>query len=190
MRAGGMHEVYGIRPDIVTLGKALGNGHPIAAIVGKKEIMQAAQGTFISSTYWTERIGFVAGLEVIRQFEEKKVADHIMKMGDYLRGRLTALFAANQLNIEVGGLISAPSLAIQEEKPLVIKTYFTQEMLKRGFLAANLSFMSLAHTRPLIDRYLKHADEIFHGIARHLKKGDLETALKGPVCHSGFQRLN
>jgi len=189
LRAGGLHTLHSLEPDIVTLGKALGNGFPIAAIVGRKEIMDAAQETFISSTYWTERIGFTAALEVIRQYEKNNVAAALTETGNYLIKGLRAIFDAQGLNIHIEGIPPAPILVIQEEKPLIVKTLFTQEMLKRGFLASTVIYISIAHTREIIDRYLKAAAEVFGGIRKGIKNGNLDQLLEGPVCHSGFRRL-
>src|SRR5207302_10368429 len=80
-RAGAQHVTHGLEPDIVVLGKAMGNGFPIAAIVGKKSVMEVAQDTFISSTFWSERVGFAAALEVIRQFEYYEAGDCIKTTG-------------------------------------------------------------------------------------------------------------
>lgn len=187
---GGMHMLYDIKPDMMTLGKALGNGYPIAAVLGKKNIMEAAQESFISSTYWTERLGFVAALEVIRQFEECGVVNHLKKMDEKIRTGLTKIFTSKGFNIEVAGMPAVPILAIKEEKPLVIKTLITQEMLKKGFLASTVIFVSSAHTDGIIDEYLKNMDEVLSRIALAKKNGKLEDMLEGPVCHGGFKRLN
>lgn len=189
LRAGGLHMLHSLEPDIVTLGKALGNGFPISAIVGRKKIMDSAQETFISSTYWTERIGFVAALEVIRQFEKNNVAAALVEAGNYLIKGLRAIFDAQGLNIQIEGIPPSPILVIQEEKPLVVKTLFTQEMLKRGFLASTVIYISIAHTQEIMDRYLKAAAEVFSGIRKGIRSGNLEQLLEGPVCHSGFKRL-
>ncbi len=186
---GGMHMLYGIQPDLLVLGKAMGNGYPITAVVGKQEVMQAAQDTFISSTYWTERIGFVAALKTIQQFEEKNVAKHIVKMGNYLSKGLKEIFSFYGLKIEIVGLPSVPIMIINEKDALTIKTVFTQEMLRRGFLASNVIYVSYAHTQDICDKYLTVAREVFGMIAQALKSGSLESFLKGPVCHSGFKRL-
>ncbi|MBF0522456.1 MAG: aminotransferase class III-fold pyridoxal phosphate-dependent enzyme [Candidatus Omnitrophica bacterium] len=186
---GGMHLLYGVNPDIAILGKALGNGYPISAIIGRKDVMESAQNTFISSTYWTERIGFVAALEVIKIFERNNVAQHLIKVGEYIGKRLTDIFKKYSLNIEIVGFPSIPILAIKEEEPLVIKTIFTQEMLKKGFLATNAVYVSYAHTTVIVDQYLKASDETFKKIAKAIKSGTLKSLLKGPVCHAGFKRL-
>src|SRR3989344_4369675 len=111
---GGMHLLYGVEPDIMVLGKALGNGHPISAVMGRRKVMDAAQSTFISSTYWTERIGFVTALETIKIFERDNVAQHLIETGEYISAGLKKIFAAHGLKIEILGLPSIIVLAIQE----------------------------------------------------------------------------
>jgi glutamate-1-semialdehyde aminotransferase len=80
-------------------------------------------------------------------------------------------------------------MSIKENNALMIKTIFTQEMLKKGFLASNIIYVSYAHTKDIVDIYLKEADEVFGVISSALKKGTLEKLLESPVCHSGFKRL-
>ena len=186
---GGMHLLHDIEPDIVVLGKALGNGFPISAILGVDKVMSAAQNTFISSSYWTERTGYVAALETLKFFEENNVIEKIGKMGMYIRKELTKIFTNNGLDIDVsGGLDSVVAMNIQEESPLLLKTVFTQEMLKRGFLASNLIYVSYAHTKEIVDKYLENAADIFKIIAD--KKELLEELLEAEVSHDGFTRLN
>lgn len=187
---GGMHLLYDIVPDMITLGKALGNGHPITAVLGKKAVMEAAQETFISSTYWSEKIGFVAGLETIRQFEEYQVAEHLKKIDQQIRIGLEKIISEKDLNIEVVGTPAIPVLVIKEENSLIIKSIITQEMLKRGILASNVIFVSFAHTPEIVDQYLCAMDEVLEMIVKAQKKEALEELLNGPVCHGGFKRLN
>ena len=189
VNTGGIHMLYGLEPDLLILGKAMGNGHPITAVIGKKNIMQAAQNTFISSTYWTERVGFVAALETINQFEKNNVAEHLVMVGNHISEGLRKIFASKQLNIEIAGLPSVPIMVIKEENPLIIKTVFTQEMLKKGFLASNVIYVSYAHTKEIADRYLKQAEAVFGVIASAIKAGTLKDILEGPACHAGFRRL-
>ena len=186
---GGMHLLHGVEPDIALLGKALGNGFPISAIMGTKEVMSSAQNTFISSSYWTERTGYVAALETIKFFEENNVIEVIGKTGSYIRDGLSKIFTDTMLNIDVsGGLGSVVAMSIQEDKPLLLKTIFTQEMLKRGFLASNLIYVSYAHTQEIVDKYLENAADVFRLIANN--KESLEELLESEVSHGGFKRLN
>ncbi|MGZ7068533.1 MAG: aminotransferase class III-fold pyridoxal phosphate-dependent enzyme [Methanobacterium sp.] len=73
MNIGGIHELYNVNPDIVVYGKALSNGYPMAAIIGKHDVMNASQDSFISSTYWTERIGPTASIATINKMKEKNM---------------------------------------------------------------------------------------------------------------------
>ncbi|MBU1026750.1 MAG: aminotransferase class III-fold pyridoxal phosphate-dependent enzyme [Candidatus Margulisbacteria bacterium] len=174
---------------MVVIGKALGNGHPISAVLGKKRVMEAAQETFISSSYWTERVGFVAALETIKQFEELRVIDYLKELGAYYDQKLKQLFQQLSLNIENIGCLTVPVLAIREDNPLVIKTIFTQEMLKRGYLATNLTYLSFAHTKKIIDDFLVVAQEVFNRIKKAKENAQLASLLDGEVCHGGFARL-
>lgn len=186
---GALYKLYGLEPDIVVLGKALGNGHPISAILGKKSVMEVAQKTFISSSYWTERVGFVAALTTIEQFEKNNVIEHLMRVGKHIDAEFKKIFKELNLSIENVGMISVPTLAIREENPLLIKTVLTQEMLKRGFLAANLTYLSFAHTQRIIDQYVEVAYKVFADIKSAIDKGNLKDQLNGPICHDGFKRL-
>ena len=70
---GGIHKKFGVNPDMAMFGKALGNGYAITSVIGKSEIMDAAQKTFISSTFWTERIGPSAALKTLEVMQKQKV---------------------------------------------------------------------------------------------------------------------
>ena len=186
---GGMHLLHGVHPDMAVFGKALGNGFPIAAILGTANVMSSAQSTFISSSYWTERTGYVAALKTLEFYKEKNVIEAISKTGMFIRKGLTDIFDKTKLNISVlGGLDSVVAMDIQEENPLLLKTIFIQEMLDRGFLASNLIYVSFAHTQDVIDKYLENALEVFQLIASN--KDNLDSLLKSEISHNGFQRLN
>lgn len=189
LRAGGAHPLYGVNPDIVLLGKAMGNGYPIAAIVGKKEVMNAAQETFISSTYWTERVGFAAALEVIRQYEKRDIPAYLAETGGYFSENLVKVARSSGLELAVSGMAPAPHLEIPGKDSALVETYFTQEMLRRGYLASNLTYLSTAHTKKMIDGYLREAAGVFDRAAKLRKSGSLEASLPGGSRHTGFKRL-
>lgn len=189
LNAGGAHLFLGIKPDIAVFGKAISNGFPMGVIIGKREVMQAAQQTFISSTYWTERIGPAAALATIKYFIKNNVQDYLIKAGEQVQKGWQEMAQKNKLKIKVGGLMPLSHFSFDYEKPLVLKTLFTQEMLELGFLASTSFYASLAHQPELIKLYLEACDKVFALIAEALKKGEPEKLLKGPVCHSGFKRL-
>jgi len=185
LSVGGLYKLYDLEPDMVVLGKALGNGYGISAVLGKKEVMDAAQNSFISSSYWTERTGYAAALETIRQFEGNDVIDHLTDLGNYFQEKMAKVFEG--INITLEGMLTVPVLIFQDKEALSLKTYFTQEMLKSGFLASNVIYLSLAHTEEIIDNYATAIDEVFDQM--QLEDGSISELLDGSVCHSGFQRL-
>lgn len=186
---GGLYKLYDLEPDMVVIGKSLGNGHPISAILGKKNVMEAAQGSFISSSYWTERVGFVAALEVINQFETNNVVGYLSEIGTYYLSGLTRIITELKLAIKNVGMVPIPTLAILEENPMLIKTIFIQEMLRCGFLTSNFNFLSYAHDKKIIDQYLAAASEVWAKIKQAIQKDSLKVLLSSPVCHAGFERL-
>lgn len=189
LSVGALYKLYNLEPDIVIIGKALGNGHPISAILGKRNVMEAAQGSFISSSYWTERVGFAAALETINQFEKNNVIEHLKEIGTYLDFKMLKMFKELNLSIKNVGMVTVPVFAIEEGDPLLIKTIFTQEMLKMSFLASNLIYLSYAHTNEVIDNYCAKAYRVFEKIKLARNDGSLFDLLEGPICHSGFTRL-
>jgi len=184
---GGLYKLYDLEPDIVVLGKALGNGYGISAVLGKKYVMEAAQNSFISSSYWTERTGYVAALETIRQFESKNVINHLTELGYYFREKMSNIF--KRMDIEIDGMLTVPILVFGGKETLPVKTFFTQEMLKRGFFASNVIYFSLAHTEEVIDNYALAVKDIINQFEKQINDGGISKLLDGPVCHSGFQRL-
>jgi len=189
LTAGGAHLKFKVYPDIAVFAKAISNGYPMAAIIGKKEIMEAAQDTFISSTYWTERIGPVAALATIHKLRANDVASYLTKIGKRVQGGWNKLAKINKLNITVSGIYPLGQFSFNYKKPLVLKTLFTQQMLKKGFLATTAFYASYAHKTGHIAKYLEAVDEVFSFIFRALEKGKPEKYLKGPVCHNAFKRL-
>ena len=189
MITGGAHLKFGIKPDIAVFAKALGNGFPIAAIIGKREVMQAAQTSFISSTMWTEKVGFVSALAMIKKFRQKNVADYICKMAIKVQKGWKNTAKKTSLEIEVSGVPPYGHFEFKYNEPLVLKTLFTQEMLKRGFLASNVYYGSYAHKDIHLQKYLKACGEVFAFIKKAVEGGHPKKYLKGPVAQTGFQRL-
>lgn len=187
---GGAHLALGVNPDMATFAKAMTNGYPVSAVIGESEIMQAAQDTFISSTFWTERIAFAAAVKAIECYEKYNVDKHQAYVGQRIKDGWEKLAEKNGINIETSGILPLIHFNFVSEKPLAYKTYFTQEMLDEGFLAGNGVYASLAHTDEIIDKYLSAVDKTFTKVKKIQDKGDdIEKYLNGPICHAGFARL-
>jgi glutamate-1-semialdehyde aminotransferase len=189
LNMGGAHLLLKVEPDIAVFGKAISNGFPQGVVVGKKYVMESAQDSFISSTYWTERIGPTASIATIKKMKEKNVPDHLIKVGQKIQDGWKSSAAKHQLRIKVAGIYPLGHFAFEYENPLVLKTLFTQVMLDRGFLATNGFYASYAHKDEHVKMYLEAADDAFLFISNAIEEGNPEKYLKGPVCHSGFKRL-
>ena len=187
---GGLHKVYGVEPDLAVFGKALGNGYAITAVIGKRSVMDAAQKTFISSTFWTERIGPAAGLATLKVMEESKSWEYITNTGNLIKSRWVSLAEEHGLDIETWGLPALAGFSFNSDNNLAYKTYITQEMLKKGCLGGNSVYVCTEHTERIIDEYFKNLDDIFNEIKACEDGKDINTILDGPVCHGGFKRLN
>lgn len=188
---GGAHLLYKVNPDIAVFSKAMSNGFPIAAIIGTRAVMQAAQDTFISSTYWTDRIGPAAALATLKKMKKLNVPERIQKAGSAVRAGWTTLAAKHGLLITLSGVIPISSFTFQYGKDSqALKTLFVQEMLDRHFLATNVFFASCAHTDAHIKKYLRAVDEVFVTLREAIKTKTIYKKLRGPIAHTGFQRLN
>lgn len=187
---GGIYKTYGVEPDMAIFSKALGNGYAISAVVGKRNIMQAAQKSFISSTFWTERIGPTAGLATLKVMEKLKSWETITEMGLQIKNRWQQLADKYELKISQWGIPALAGFSFKSENNLAYKTYITQEMLSKGFLAGNSIYVSIAHTQDIIDDYFHALDKLFSDIREFENGRDVMKELKGPVCHGGFKRLN
>jgi len=188
---GGSHLSLGVIPDMAVFAKAMGNGHPIAAVIGTEEAMHGTEDSFISSTYWTESVGPVAALAAIRKMEETRVWEHTERIGNRMIGIWNRLIQKHNIPAEAGGI---PCLAhiTYKKYPLELKTLYTVYMLKEGFLGNNALYPTLAHTEEIMDKYEDAVDRVFRKISVILEKDDpkaLMEAIGGPVCQSGFKRL-
>lgn len=187
---GGLHLKYGVEPDMAMFGKALGNGYAITATIGRKEIMEAAQSTFISSTFWTERIGPSAALKTLEVMQKTRSWEKITTTGNNISSIWRKLGNQHKIPLEVFGLPALIKFRINHPQNLEYKTLITQEMLAKGYLAGNSVYVSTAHTPEILEGYTEALEQVFGLVRECLEGRDVRGLLKGPVCHSEFRRLN
>lgn len=187
---GGIHKLYGVEPDIAVFGKALGNGYAISAVLGRRSVMESAQSTFISSTFWTERIGPAAALKTLEVMEKIESWKTITELGMRVRDGWQNLATKYDISINCWGIPALSGFTFNNDKNLEYKTLISQEMLEQGYLASNVVYLSIAHNSQLIDNYINALEPIFSVIHECQNGRDINKLLKGPVCHSGFRRLN
>jgi glutamate-1-semialdehyde 2,1-aminomutase len=189
LHRGGAHLRYGVAPDMAVFAKALGNGVPIAAVIGNAKTMQAAQESFVSSTLWTEGLGFAAGIATLRKMQRHDVPAHVATIGTLVRKGLASLASRHGVPLNIKGHPAITILEFAHPDAAAIQTLFTVRMLARGFLAAGGFYPSLMHEPRHVSAYVAAADEVLTELAEALAAGDLRDRVGGPVKHSGFTRI-
>jgi glutamate-1-semialdehyde 2,1-aminomutase len=186
---GGVHLRYGIEPDLAVFAKAIGNGHPLGAILGRRTVMEAAQTTFISSTYWTESVGPTAALATIRKMQRVDVPAHVERIGLLFRDGLQEIARRHRVPLRITGDGALLHMTFDHPESAAIGTLQTTRLLDHGFLSGSGFYPSLAHTDRHIAAFLSAADKVFDELADAIRQGDVQQRLDGAVRHSGFARL-
>jgi glutamate-1-semialdehyde 2,1-aminomutase len=187
---GGAHLRLGVAPDLAIFAKALGNGHPVAALLGTRAAMAGAESSFISSTYWTESVGPAAALAVLDKMERVAFPDHARRIGGLVQAAWREEAAAAGAPVEVAeGYPALAHFKFNHPEADALRALFTTLMLKRGFLASTACYPSLAHTEAVVDRFRSALGPVFRDIAEAVARKDIRSRLAGEPAHSGFRRL-
>jgi len=189
MNIGGVHKTLGVEPDIVVYAKAMSNGYAMAAVVGRENIMDKAEESFISSTYWTERIGPTAALATIKKMKRENVPSHLIKIGEQITNVWKEIANESGLKIKISGIPPLTKFSFCYENSQELITLFTQEMLERGFLARDSVYVSYSHKETDVEIYMSAVKEVFKKIKKGMDTNKISKMLKGPVAHTGFKRL-
>jgi glutamate-1-semialdehyde 2,1-aminomutase len=187
---GGAHLKHGVLPDLAVFAKALGNGHPISAIIGTRAAMDGAHQSFISSTYWTESVGPTAALAVLDAMAAENIPDHIAAIGTSMQQHWRD--AAERHGVPVAVHDGYPCLAhfaFEHSEANALKTLYIQEMLKLGYLAGPVIYPTLAHTDAIVEKHAEAMDTVFGKIAQSIAADRIHDDLEGPEAHTGFRRL-
>ncbi len=189
INTGGAHQKLKVNPDIVVYGKTIANGIPMAAIIGKKEIISLSLKTFISSAFWTERVGPACALAFIKKHRKLNAGKKLDIIGKKIKKIWINAAKKNNLKIEIQGINPLASFKlITKDWPATI-TYFIQEMLKRNILASDRCYANLNHNSKVLNLYKKACEEVFKKISELDNKGTLKSHLEGPIKQMGFARL-
>lgn len=186
---GGLHLTTGVNPDMAMFGKALGNGFAVNAILGKHAVMESAQRTFVSSTFWTEAIGTTAALAALRIMQRTQSWEKISEVGRIVKDVWHSLSVRHSLPVEITGLDALASFKFEDDQHNLMKTIVTQEMLKAGFLAGTSFFASTGHRQHDIDDYSEALDKVFLKIATAKSSNSLKALIETEEAHRTFERL-
>ena len=185
---GGHHLVHGVEPDVAIFGKTLGNGYAINAVIGRAEVMEAADRTFISSTFWTERIGPAAALAALDAMVEEDAPARVHTIGLEVRGRWDELASPAGLPLVVSGLAALSAFRIEGRDPALVKSFVTRRLLAESHLAGPALYASIAHTPTVLERYLEELAVVFADLAR-MDDGGLRQVVGPEPAWTGFGRL-
>ena len=185
---GGLYLKYKIVPDMCIFGKALGNGYAINAIVGKKEVMEAFKSTFISSTFWTERIGSVAAIQTLNLMKKIQSWKKITTLGKLIKKKWMDISKVNSVKIDIMGIDALPKFIFRSDKHIEYKTFLTQEMLKKKILASNAIYVSTEHNNQILDEYFENLNQIFKKISKcENETENIYNLLETKPCLSGIR---
>jgi glutamate-1-semialdehyde aminotransferase len=189
---GGAQERFGVTPDMTVLAKAISNGYPMAAVVGKREVMEPAARMFISSTYWSDAIGLAAALTTIRELRRREAPAYLANLGAELQRELNRLAQETGLPVRCAGLPVHPSLQFEVDDPALEKrlaTLYIQEMAKRGCHGYPAFYLNMAQGLVEADHTLTAAHEVFTLLARSEEHGTTEQFLEADLTEDAFRRL-
>ncbi len=189
MNTGGMHQVYGVEPDMVTYAKTMSNGFPMAAAIGRRSVMDAAQKTFISSAYWTEKIGPAAAVATLKKHRAVDAGKQLVAIGQRVQAGWKAAADKAGLPIKVSGIPPLASFSIDHPEAPALVTLFIQDLLDRGYLAADRFYANLKHEDAHVLGYLEAVEASFTHLVEAIEQGNIADRLRGPVKHTGFKRL-
>jgi len=187
---GGGHLKIGVNPDIAVFAKALGNGHPIGAVIGIPAFMDAAKYSFISSTYWTERVGSAVALAVLEQMSQTDVPTYISGIGQAVKKIWRDTAAKQGLCVNVDdGFPCLSQFSFEHKQSQEIKTLFTRFMLEEGFLAGLVFYPTMAHDIDVVEKYGVSVDKVFSKLSKIIETGSISKSMNGLPAQKTFARL-
>jgi glutamate-1-semialdehyde 2,1-aminomutase len=190
LNTGGLHLLQGLVPDMAVFSKALANGYPMAAVIGKTRVMEAAERSFISSTHWSERIGPAAALATVKKHRAQDVGPHLVAIGEAVQTGWKALFQKHGIQARVTGLPPMSHFVFEHEEAPALKALFVQSMLEQGILASTHFYAMWAHRDDHVEAYLYAADQAFQKLSWAVGTGEIGSLLRGRPARDGFKRYN
>ncbi|WP_236973688.1 aminotransferase class III-fold pyridoxal phosphate-dependent enzyme [Membranihabitans maritimus] len=188
----GAHMNINLHPDIVVYAKAMSNGYPFGAIVGKKEVMEGSENSFISSSYWTDGVGTSAALAVLNKIQELNIQATLWKKGEAFQKQLKELAQKYpECEIKIGGMPVSPTMTfLSGEHSQIMKVLFIRKMLKQGFLVSSLFYLMHAHQEEHIRKLLISMDAVLCELNDMVINGEIENEVfQNKNNKKGFARL-
>ena len=189
---GGAQEYYGVTPDLACFAKAMANGYPVAAVVGRKDLMLLCAEIFFSFTFGGEALSLAAAKATIHKLKSHKVIPHLFRQGQKLKDAFNA--ESRRLGIgQVDCIGLAPHTVVRFRDAagadsLAMRSLFQQELIKRGILFLNGYNICFAHDDETIETAIRASRESLEILASAMKAGDVEKRLEGPCVEAVFRK--
>lgn len=189
---GGAQEHFGVTPDLATFAKCISNGFALGAVAGKREIMEVAWESFISSVYWADATGLAAGKATLKEYLSQDVCGALWQFGKEFLAGIRKVSDQCGVPIQIAGLPPAPTFSfakINGAQADQIYTLYTQETAKLGLIGGPAHFLCLKHDEKDMKRSLEILGRTFTVIRKALDDGDVSKYLQCPVRQASFRRL-
>jgi glutamate-1-semialdehyde 2,1-aminomutase len=189
---GGVQEYVGVTPDMSVFAKAISNGYPMSAVVGKREVMEPAAQMFISSAYWDDNIGQVAALTTLRELQRRDAVAHFARIGAAFKERINQVVQDVGVDAECVGHAAHPGIRFHlddAEMAKKVATLFVQENAKRGLILSMGFFFNMAHDDAALDYTESKVRETLGIIKEGLDGSRLDELLEGELQEDSFRRL-
>jgi len=189
---GGAQELFDVIPDLATFGKGMANGYPLSAVVGSNEVMQKVEDIFFSGTFGGETLSLSAASRIIDKYKKEQVTGYFSEVGTYLLEQLNQLINDKNLGdiFWTSGHPSWSFLHIKEQKEygvFEVKTFFLQEMFKRGILTLGSHNISFSHTKEIVNQLLEVYAEVLPMVEENIKNKTLLQNIQGDILQPLFK---
>jgi len=183
MVLGGAQAFFDVVPDIATFGKGMANGMPLAAVVGRADVMRECEEIFFSSTFGGECLSLAAAVATIKEMRSKNTIRHVWEMGSRLTGSLL------DAGIATTGYSCRPAIIIPNET-VETRSLFMQECLKRGILMHSFAInLCYEHKEEDIDCVARACIEAYEVVQKAVNEGNVSEKLEGKIIQPAFRRL-
>ncbi len=189
---GGVQEYTGVTPDLSVFAKAISNGYPMAAVVGKREFMEPVSQMFISSAYWDDPIGVVAALTTLKELQRRDAVGHFERIGRSFKEKINRAAREIGVSAEAVGVDAHPGIRFTMEDPLTRKkvgTLFIQENARRGVILSTGFFFNCAHDEAALDQTEAAVRESFGIIKEGIEEDRLDDLLDCDLQGDLFRRM-
>jgi len=165
----GSNVAYGFNPDLVCLGKAMGNGYPISALVGADHLKKSAEAVYFSGTQFFNAAPMAAAKATLLELQRIDAVNKMEEFGNNLKSGLVKVAQENKFNLVVSGVPTMPYFRLNNVDIRVHNSWI-DECLKRGLYMVNYHnhFISATHDKEDLENILEIASDSFSALSKSL----------------------